>query len=147
MPLSPTFPDIASLAEQRGKINYRMPTEWTLHLAEHGAVEGPGGWTWKWDPVFQQGMPSGYSPESATADFGNVQCPVLVFTGAEKDKWGDMPEATANERVAMFANATHHRVTGGGHYLHLERPDFTFEQIVAFLADLPSATDPGEPAS
>lgn len=137
------FPDQASMAEQRGKINYRMPKEWTEHLAEHGSVEGAGGWQWKWDPKFALSMPSGYSAESATVDFPLAVCPVLVFTGAEEDQWGDMPADEAVARVAKFPDARHHRMTGGGHYLHLEKPDETMEHISAFLDEVDATARAG----
>lgn len=135
------FPDLTSMAEQRGKINYRMPKPWTEHLAEHGAQEGPGGWTWKWDAQFSLTMPSGYSVARAIVDYPRVSPPILVLTGAEKDQWGDLPADEAERRVEMFQNATHHRMVGGGHYLHLEKPDETYELIKAFIDA--NATDGG----
>lgn len=137
------FPDPSSMAEQRAKINYRMPKQWTQHLAEHGSVEGPGGFRWKWDPLFALGMPSGYSVESAPIDFPHVECPVLVFTGAEEDMWGDLPSDEADRRVAMFRDARHHRMVGGGHYLHLELPDETFAHVETFLAEVDAAATDG----
>lgn len=128
------FPDLTSMAEQRGKINYRMPKEWTEHLAQFGAEEGPGGWRWKWDPQFSLSMPAGYSVARAIIDYPRVTPPMLVLTGAEKDQWGELPAEEAERRVAMFQNATHHRMSGGGHYLHLEKPDETYELIHEFIA-------------
>ena len=46
---------VEEMAAYRGRNNPRLPPEWALHLARHGAREVEGGWVWKADPMFGVG--------------------------------------------------------------------------------------------
>lgn len=141
------FASLSDMAGQRGAINTRLPAEWLEHLVAHGSVEkrtGPGDETgegqgtvsyyWKWDPLFNVGMPTGFSPETATADLPHLEAPTLVLTGGEHDMWSEMSASEVAARVSLVNDVEHHVVAGGGHYLHLEQPEQTIELMQDFLA-------------
>jgi len=128
------FATPGEMAAQRGAINTRLPKPWLDHLVEHGSTSiAEKGLRWKWDPLFNVGMPSGFSPEVATADFARVTAPTLVLTGGEEDMWSEMEDAEVAARMRLFPDAEHHAIPGAGHYLHLEQPDLTMDHITEFL--------------
>ncbi|NNE75045.1 MAG: alpha/beta hydrolase [Acidimicrobiales bacterium] len=130
------FPDRDAMAAQRGAINTRLPKPWLDHLVEHGSTEVEGGWTWKWDPAFNVGIPNGFREENIHAELARVTCPVLVLTGAEDDMWSEMGDDEIAFRIGLMADARQRSIDGGGHYLHLEQPDAVFAEIAAFLAEV-----------
>ena len=65
------------------------------------------------------------------AELGTLAMPVLVVTGADDAKF----DAVAAQMVsAIGANATHVRVPGAGHAVHLERPGAVAAAVRAFGA-------------
>lgn len=131
------FDSLDAMADQRGKVNIRLPRKWLLHLAEHGSVEGPtGGRVWKSDPKFSVSLPSPFGYEQLLAQQRMVQCPVLVLTGDQPDTWTEINGAELAKRVANMANARHVLVPGTGHYVHIEDPDATMRAIESFLIDV-----------
>ncbi|HEX4822268.1 MAG TPA: alpha/beta hydrolase [Acidimicrobiales bacterium] len=131
------FESLEAMADQRGKVNIRLPREWLLHLAEHGSVEGPnGGRVWKSDPKFTVSLPSPFGYEQLLAQQRMVQCPVLVLTGDQPDTWTEVKGAELEKRVTNMAKARHVLVPGTGHYVHIENPDATMRAIESFLADV-----------
>lgn len=126
-----------AMADQRGRVNVRLPREWLLHLAEHGSTAGPtGGRTWKSDPIFSVDMPSPFGYEQLLAQHRLVTCPVLVLTGDQPDTWNEHEVAEVERRVAMMRDARHVLVRGTGHYVHIEDPDATMRAIEAFVAEV-----------
>ena len=115
------FPDLETLAAQRGDINTRMPARWVDHLARHGSRPDGDGHVWKWDPLFNTFLPDGFSWEWVTSDFAAVECPVLIVRGGAQDMW-TFPADEVDERVSHFRDLELHTVDDAGHYLHLERP-------------------------
>jgi pimeloyl-ACP methyl ester carboxylesterase len=131
------FESLDAMADQRGRVNIRLPREWLLHLAEHGSVEGPnGGRVWKSDPLLTVDLPSPFGYEQLLAQHRLVQCPVLVLTGDQPDTWTEVNGAELEKRVANMPNARHVLVPGTGHYVHIEDPDATMRAIEAFVSDL-----------
>jgi len=129
------FESLDAMADQRGKVNIRLPREWLLHLAEHGSVEGPtGGRVWKSDPKFTVDLPSPFGYEQLLAGQRLVQCPVLVLTGDQPDTWTEVNGDELAKRVANMPDARHVLVTGTGHYVHIEDPEATMRAIEAFVA-------------
>ena len=72
--------------------NPRLPDEWALHLARHGARQGEGGWVWKADPMFGVGIPSEFNVAMLEAEMRRAPCPVLVLTGDEDDTWRELTD-------------------------------------------------------
>ena len=126
------FPDLATLAAQRGDINTRMPAHWVDHLARHGSRAEGDGVVWKWDPLFTTFLPDGFSWEWVTADFAAVECPVLVLRGGAEDMW-TFPEDEVEDRVAHFRDLELHTLADAGHYVHLEQPDTVLGHVRAFV--------------
>ncbi len=130
------FESKAAMAKQRGDINYRIPEQWVAHLVEHGSERNGDGWSWKWDPTFNVNIPEGFRREVVTGEFERMKRPILALTGGEEDMWSELSPQSIDERMALFADGRHHAVAGGGHYLHLEQPDTTFDLIVNFLSEI-----------
>ena len=133
---SRVFPTRQQIRSQRGDMNTRLPDVWLNHLVDHGTVEADGGWSWKWDPLVNTGLPDGFRVEWITDNFGNVTCPVLVLTGAEDDLWSTMTNAEIDVRMAHFSDGRHVAVAEAGHYLHLEAPLHAFPLVTEFLDEV-----------
>ena len=133
--LSPRRPwaSIEEMAAHRKRNNPRLPDDWALHLARHGARQVEGGWVWKADPMFGVGVPSEFNEAMLEAEMRRVQCPVLVLTGDQDDTWRELTEAELAIRVGWLG-ARHEVVPGTGHYCHVEDPDTTMRHIESFLA-------------
>ncbi len=127
------FASPADMARQRGAINTRLPQRWLEHMVAHGSTEHDGQYRWKWDPLFNVGLPTGFTPEQAVSEFRLVEAPVLVLTGGEDDMWSEMPMTEVQERLSRFGDVEHHEVAGAGHYLHLEQPEQTMALVSDFL--------------
>jgi pimeloyl-ACP methyl ester carboxylesterase len=135
------FADRDAMADQRGALNGRLPRRWVEHLVEHGSRRVDDGWIWKWDPLFSTGLPMGFGAAWAESDFGQVRAPVMMLSGGAPDMW-TFPASEVEGRLACFTSSAylvHHRDPDAGHYLHLERPEATFERIRAFLAEVDAA--------
>jgi pimeloyl-ACP methyl ester carboxylesterase len=126
---------IEDMAAYRQRNNPRLPPEWAVHLAEHGARAVEGGWVWKADPMFGIGVPSEFNEEMLEAEMRRVDCPVLVLTGDQEDAWRDLADAEVATRVSWL-EGRHEVVPGTGHYVHLEDPDATMEHVAPFLAEV-----------
>src|SRR3954468_14066546 len=99
------FESLDAMADQRGRVNIRLPREWLLHLAQHGSVEGPhGGRVWKSDPKFTIDLPSPFGYEQLLAQHRHVQCPVLVLTGDQPDTWTELNGDELAKRVANMVD-------------------------------------------
>jgi pimeloyl-ACP methyl ester carboxylesterase len=128
---------LEAMADQRGRINVRLPREWLLHLAEHGSAPGPnGGRVWKSDPILTIDMPSPFGYEQLLAQHRLVSCPVLVLTGDEPDTWNEVHGDELQRRVANMTGARLVHVPGTGHYVHIEDPDSTMRAIEAFVGEV-----------
>jgi pimeloyl-ACP methyl ester carboxylesterase len=135
--LSPRRPwaSVEEMAAYRKRNNPRLPDEWALHLARHGARQVEGGWVWKADPMFGIGIPSEFSFEMLEAEMRRVRCPVLVLTGDQEDTGRELEPDELAIRVEWLG-AEHHVVAGTGHYAHIEDPDATMRHIEAFVSSL-----------
>jgi pimeloyl-ACP methyl ester carboxylesterase len=123
-----------AMADQRGRVNVRLPRAWLLHLAEHGSRPGPtGGRVWKSDPIFTVDMPSPFGYEQLIAQHRLVACPVLVLTGDQPDTWNEVHGDELERRVENLLDARHVLVPGTGHYVHIEDADATMRAIEAFV--------------
>lgn len=128
---------VAAMADQRGKVNVRLPRPWLLHLAEHGSSRGPGGGrVWKSDPILTIDLPSPFGYEQLLAQHRLVRCPVLVLTGDEPDTWNEVHGDELQRRIANFPDARVVHVPGTGHYVHIEDPDTTMQSIEAFVREV-----------
>jgi pimeloyl-ACP methyl ester carboxylesterase len=126
---------IEEMAEHRKRNNPRLPDEWALHLARHGAREVEGGWVWKADPMFGIGIPSEFNVAMLEAEMRRVRCPVLVLTGDQEDTWRELEPDELAERVEWLGGR-HEVVPETGHYVHIEDPDATMHHIEAFVASM-----------
>jgi pimeloyl-ACP methyl ester carboxylesterase len=135
--LSPRRPwaTVEEMATYRKRNNPRLPDEWALHLARHGARPVEGGWVWKADPMFGIGIPSEFNVGMLEAEMRMVRCPVMALTGDQEDTWRELTDDELAERVAWLG-AEHHVVPGTGHYVHVEDPDATMHHIEAFVSSL-----------
>lgn len=130
-----TYATLEEMAARRGQVNVRLPPEWLLHLARHGARPVEGGWTWATDPVFNVGFPSDFDIDALLAQYVMVDRPVLVLTGTEEDAWTGLPPAELSERLAAL-RARHQVVDGAGHYVHIEAPDVVLDAVVRFAREV-----------
>jgi len=126
---------LEEMAERRGRNNPRLPPEWVMHLARHGARQGEGGWVWKADPMFGIGIPSEFNVAMLEVEMRHASCPILVLTGDQDDTWRELTEEELEVRVAWLG-ARHAVVPGTGHYVHIEDPDATMAHIEAFLGEV-----------
>lgn len=126
---------IEEMAAYRKRSNLRLPEEWALHLARHGARPVEGGWVWKSDPMFSIGVPSEFNLAMLEAEMRSVRCPVLVLSGDQEDTWTDLTPAQVEERAGWLGAALV-VVPGTGHYVHLEAPDETFAAIASFVVEI-----------
>ncbi len=126
---------LEEMAERRGRNNPRLPPEWVMHLARHGARQGEGGWVWKADPMFGIGIPSEFNVAMLEVEMRHASCPILVLTGDQDDTWRELTEEELEVRVAWLG-ARHAVVPGTGHYVHIEDPDATMAHIEAFLEEV-----------
>ncbi|MET0902704.1 MAG: alpha/beta hydrolase [Acidimicrobiales bacterium] len=135
--LSPRRPwaSIEEMASQRKRNNPRLPDEWVLHLARHGARQVEGGWVWKADPMFGIGNPSEFNVEMLEAEMRRVRCPVMVLTGDQDDTWRELTDEELAARIEWLG-ARHEVVAGTGHYVHIEDPDATMQHIESFLSEV-----------
>lgn len=135
--LAPRRPwaSVEEMAAYRKRNNHRLPDEWALHLARHGAKPVEGGWVWKADPMFGIGVPSEFNAAMLQAEMSRVRCPVLVLTGDQEDTWRELDDAEVAERVGWLGGR-HQVVPGTGHYVHLEDADTTMRHIESFLVEV-----------
>ena len=126
---------LEEMAERRGRNNPRLPPEWVMHLARHGARQGEGGWVWKADPMFGIGIPSEFNVAMLEVEMRHASCPILVLTGDQDDTWRELTEEELEVRVAWLG-ARHAVVPGTGHYVHIEDPDATMAHVEAFLEEV-----------
>jgi pimeloyl-ACP methyl ester carboxylesterase len=135
--LSPRRPwvSIEEMATRRQRNNPRLPDDWVLHLARHGARQVEGGWVWKADPMFGIGTPSEFNVEMLEAEMRRVQCPVMVLTGDQDDTWRELTDEELAARIEWLG-ARHEVVAGTGHYVHIEDPDATMQHIESFLSEV-----------
>ncbi len=126
----------SEMAERRGSINVRLPERFLDHLVAHGTTEAEGGFVWKTDPVFNLGIPDGFSIDMILEGNRDVTAPLLALLSSEDDAWTELPDDEVERRIATFPDARWKSVPGAGHYVHVENPDFVLEEISAFLTDL-----------
>ena len=125
---------VEELAQRRAATNLRLSDAWALHLARHGTRLGPGGgWVWKADPMFGLGVPGDFNVAMLEQQQRRVLCPTLVITGNEPDTWRDLSPQEENQRVGWL-RARHVVIHGTGHYVHLENPEATMQEIATFIA-------------
>jgi pimeloyl-ACP methyl ester carboxylesterase len=129
------WPSLEEMAERRGRNNPRLPKEWVMHLARHGARETEGGWVWKADPMFGIGVPSEFNVAMLEEEMRRPRCPVLVLTGDQEDTWRELADEELAARIGWLG-ARHEVVAGTGHYIHIEDPNATMAHIEAFLAEV-----------
>jgi len=131
------YPSREDMAARRQRINVRMSDEWAQHLVVHGSRPGrDGGFEWKFDPVFNTGVPGPFSPDLLLAQFRLLQCPVLLLTGSEPDTWNDLTPDERDERLATIPDSRHHEIADAGHYVHLEQPDPVMDHLRAFIDEV-----------
>lgn len=127
------WPTRAELAARRGAINVRLPQRFLDHLVEHGTIETEGGFVSKTDPVFDLGIPDGFSIEMILEGYRDVQVPVLALMSSEDDAWTELSDEEVARRVQALPDARWRSVPGAGHYVHVENPDFVIAETESFL--------------
>ena len=132
----------AEMADRRGAINVRLPRRFLDHLVAHGTVETEGGFRWKTDPLFNLGVPDGFSVDMITQSFRDVVAPVLALTSSEDDAWTELDDAEVKRRIRLFQDARWTSVPDAGHYVHIEQPDFVLAEIESFLRSIDVLGDP-----
>lgn len=124
-----------AMVARRSQMNPRMPASWVSHLVEHGTRRGEGGgWVWKADAMFGQGVPSEFNPAMLEAEQRACTRPVLAITGTEPDTWRDLSPEEEATRISWMG-ARHVAVPGTGHYVHLEAPDAVMSAIADFVRE------------
>lgn len=121
------------MATRRGQINVRLPRRFLDHLVAHGTIETEGGFVWKTDPVFNLGVPDGFSVDMILAGYADVTVPVLALMSSEDDAWTELSDAEVERRIATLPDARWKPVPDAGHYVHVENPDFVLAEVETFL--------------
>lgn len=110
----------------------RAPRWVRARLATRGAAGSAPGWARALGWFGTGTMPDVW------AALGRITCPVLLVTGSEDRRYGELAEAI----VRRVPGATHGVVEGAGHAPHLERPAETAALIDTLLASTLSAESP-----
>jgi pimeloyl-ACP methyl ester carboxylesterase len=124
---------LRELAERRGKLNPRLPTEWLEYLASIGAYEGPDGWRWKLDPSMRFGGFGPWRPEWSMMRMPGLGMPFLGVLGLQLEPmgWGTKPEFVAGYLPEGARLVT---LDDAGHFVHIERYATVAELILELLA-------------
>ena len=69
-------------------------------------------------------------PRATPPDLGRIACPVLVIRGGHSEL---LPAEGAAELIGQIPDARCVEIPGGGHNVHLERPDDVLAAMEAFL--------------
>jgi pimeloyl-ACP methyl ester carboxylesterase len=125
------YPSLDHLVERRRAQNPRLSREWLRYFLFHGARETAEGWVWKTDPEFASGF-GPWRAEWIAPGWARLRAPLLAVTGSEPDTWS-LPEAVVTERLTFVRDVERATVPGGGHFLHMERPQETADLLLGFL--------------
>lgn len=125
------YASLEDLVERRRAQNPRLSREWLRYFLHFGAREIEGGWVWKTDPEFATGF-GPWKPDWVAQSWPRLRMPMLAITGTEPDAWR-LPEAIAAERLARVPTLERARVSGAGHFVHMERPRETADLLLGFL--------------
>lgn len=112
---------IDELAERRGRMNPRLPTEWLQYLVTVGARRDDDGWRWKIDPTLRMGGFGPWRPEWSMQRLADVSAPFLAVLATEPEMMGF---GTKEGDVAAYlpAGARVVEMEGVGHFAHIEAP-------------------------
>ncbi len=101
----------------------RIPAAISEGLRRRRLEQDPRGWA-----ASLRGMGTGSMP-SLWDRLGDLDCPVLLLTGEEDAKFGDLAETM----IQHLPDARHERIAGAGHCAHLEQAEATARAIEGFL--------------
>ncbi|MGD9792550.1 MAG: alpha/beta fold hydrolase [Acidimicrobiia bacterium] len=125
---------LEELARRRQLLNPRLDLKWLRYIAAIGGFEDDDGWRWKLDPLFRFGGFGPWRPLWAQLRMASLPVPMLGIMSTEPDAMGWGSEY--DDVVAMMP-AVHRleRYEGVGHFVQIEAPQRTAEDIFAFVEE------------
>ncbi len=127
-----TRPRLEDLVERRSEQNPRLSKPWLRHFVGLGAREVDSGFVWKADPRAGRGA-GPWRPDWVTLHWPRLEVPMLAIVGSEQDTWGPLPESVLEERLGLLKHVDRARVTGAGHFMHMEEPKETARFVLDWL--------------
>jgi len=126
------YPTLDDLIARRLASNPRLPRPWLRYFVFHGARQTERGWTWKVDLRAGRGF-GPWRPEWIGPGYAQLETPMLAVTGSERDTWGPLPESVIGPRLAHVRRLERARITGAGHFVHMEQPEATAAVLLDYL--------------
>ncbi len=123
---------LEGLAERRGRMNPRLPTEWLQYLVSVGAKQDEEGWRWKLDPSMKFGGFGPNRPEWGLGRMASLGVPLLAVLGSEVEEmgWGTKAE---DVEPWLPHGAKFEVLEGVGHFVHIEQPRLIADMTLEFL--------------
>jgi pimeloyl-ACP methyl ester carboxylesterase len=94
--------------------------------------EGAGGWAPRFDVEGAIASTIDFGEHDYWEEWDTIGCPVLVVGGSESE----MAQSELRRMAARLRAGRYAVVEGGGHNLHLDRPDAWRAVLAGFLGDL-----------
>lgn len=124
---------IAELAERRGLMNPRLPSDWLRYLVTVGGRRDRDGWRWKLDPALRFGGFGPWRPLWALEELPGLSVPLLGILGGQPEPmgWGTPPDLI---RRYAPAGTRIERLDDVGHFVHIEAPERVANLVLEFLS-------------
>jgi pimeloyl-ACP methyl ester carboxylesterase len=123
------YPTLQHAFERMQEANPHLSPEQARYLTIHGTNQNEDDtYTWKFDHYVHLHAPSDFSGEDLSAIWKEINCPVLLISGAESwaaHRGEDLPKD--------FQDARHEIVPGAGHWVHHDQLDVVTDLIGDFL--------------
>ncbi len=125
---------IEELARRRARMNPRLEPAWLEYLVTVGGRRDPDGWRWKIDPTMRMGGFGPWRPEWSMYRLPEVAAPLLALLGTEPEAmgWGTSADFV---RPYLPPRGRVVEVEGAGHFVHIERPEWTAAMTLEHLGD------------
>jgi pimeloyl-ACP methyl ester carboxylesterase len=122
---------LEGLAKRRARMNPRLDHRWLCYLVTVGARHDEAGWRWKIDPMVRPGGFGPWRPEWALEGMAQLSMPFLAILCEEQEPmgWGTRPRHVTK----YLPRQAELLVAPTGHFVHIEQPGWTAEQVVRFL--------------
>lgn len=125
------FPSVAAAAERLHEASGSKLEVASAHLlAERGLRRVEGGWCWRADPRLRNPSRLRLTEAQAQAFLRRIRCPSVLVRARDGYPYD---EATLRARMAAVPGLQVVICEGGGHHLHLERPQEVADALAALL--------------
>ena len=131
----PSYARLHDIVARRARSNPRLAPRLLRWLAPHLASRSGGRYWWRVDPALVGWVRpwdlSGSPAADPLALAAALPHPVLAVTGAAPDHPQIRGPYPGDEAIAGLGRLTHVRLSGAGHYVHLECPDQVAAAVTA----------------